>query len=140
MARITAQEVERVAALARLELSSQEVRRMTSDLDAILDDNPAELGHVEIAFRVQREPETPVPDAGAGMDLTIPADHAIAQGHVGPDLGGRAHDHAFADHRVGADPAVLPYFRAGADHHPGADRYCHRYSCRYFWADRSSRR
>ncbi len=37
MARITGQEVERVAALARLELSSQEVRRMTSDLDAILD-------------------------------------------------------------------------------------------------------
>ncbi len=37
MARITTGEVERVAALARLDLSSGEARRMSSDLDAILD-------------------------------------------------------------------------------------------------------
>ncbi|HVP28280.1 MAG TPA: Asp-tRNA(Asn)/Glu-tRNA(Gln) amidotransferase subunit GatC [Myxococcota bacterium] len=37
MSRITRQEVERVAALARLELAPDEAERMTSQLDAILD-------------------------------------------------------------------------------------------------------
>jgi hypothetical protein len=91
------------------------------DLDAVFDDDPAELGHIEIAFRVQREPEPSIADANTRMNLTTTADHAIVQGHVRTDLGGRAHDHAIADHRVGADPAVRPNLRAGPDHHPGAD-------------------
>ena len=91
------------------------------DLDTVPDNDPAELGHVEIALRVQREAEAPVADANAGMDMTVPADQAMAQGRVGADLGGFAHLHPVPDHRVGADPAIRPDIRAGADHHAGAD-------------------
>jgi aspartyl-tRNA(Asn)/glutamyl-tRNA(Gln) amidotransferase subunit C len=37
MSRIRSEEVREIAVLARLELSDQEIERMTSDLDAILD-------------------------------------------------------------------------------------------------------
>jgi aspartyl-tRNA(Asn)/glutamyl-tRNA(Gln) amidotransferase subunit C len=46
MARITREEVERVAALARLSLSEEEVRRMASELDTILE-YVEELGRVD---------------------------------------------------------------------------------------------
>jgi aspartyl-tRNA(Asn)/glutamyl-tRNA(Gln) amidotransferase subunit C len=72
MSRIGSEEVRELALLARLELSDQEVERMTGDLDAI-------LGHVDALKELDTAAVEP-------MTHAVPFDCPVRADAVGPSL------------------------------------------------------
>ena len=55
-----------------------------ADLDIVLDDDPSDLRHLEVATGAEREAETVLADMGAGMN-----DHAVADQGRGDRRGPR---------------------------------------------------
>ena len=53
-------------------------RRVGADLDVVLDDDPADLRHLEVAARAHGEAEAVLADAHAGMDDDAVADQRVA--------------------------------------------------------------
>jgi aspartyl-tRNA(Asn)/glutamyl-tRNA(Gln) amidotransferase subunit C len=72
MSRIRSEEVREIATLARLELSDQEIERMTGDLDAI-------LGYVEALKDLDTSAVEP-------MTHAVPFDCPLRADEVGPSL------------------------------------------------------
>ena len=93
-----------------------------ADLDVVLDDHPAELGHGQVSLRIQGEAEAPVADAHPRVDDATLADQTMAQKPVGPDLGFVADHHAALNDGVGVDEAVAADFHVRADDDAGTDR------------------
>ncbi len=91
-------------------------RRVGADLDIVLDDDPADLRHLQVAVRAHGEAEAVLADAGARMDDDAVAEQRVAEGRAGAD---RAIP---ADPDVGPDrPRSAPITRARADLGTGTD-------------------
>ena len=91
-------------------------RGVGADLDIVLDDDPADLRHLQVPAGPHGEAETVLAEAGARMDDDAVAEERVGQGRAGAD---RA---VAPDPHVGADAGVRADHGAGADLGTGADR------------------
>ena len=96
-------------------------RRPGADLDVVLNDDAADLRHLEMPARPEREAEAVLADMDAGMDDDAVADQRADDRRLGADDGVAADAHAGADDRVGADQRAGADLRAGPDHRAGID-------------------
>ena len=75
-----------------------------ADLDVVLDQHPAGLGHLQMALRTEEHEAIAVlADAAAGMDQHIIADQGALDRRAGADIAVPADLDAGADHRAGPD-------------------------------------
>src|SRR6185437_6996909 len=88
-------------------------RRAGADLDAVLDDDAADLRDRDVTGRAAREAEAGLAD--------LVADIGVGQCAVAADLAGPADRRAAADDRVGTDARAVADLGAGTDHDAGAE-------------------
>ena len=96
-------------------------RRTGADLDVVLDDDAADLRHLEVPARPEREAEAVLADVDAGMDDDAVADERAGDRRLGADDAVAADADAGADDRIGADQRAGADLRARADHRAGID-------------------
>ena len=96
-------------------------RRPGADLDVVLDDDAADLRHLEMAAGTEREAEAVLADMDAGVDDDAVADQRAGDSRLGADDAVAADAHARADNGVGADQRAGADLRPGADHRAGID-------------------
>ena len=90
--------------------------RIGADLDVVLDDDAADLRHLEVAAAAHGEAEAVLADAHARMDDDAVADQGVGDASPGPDVAVAADGDAIADDGVGGDA------RAAADAGPRGRR------------------
>ncbi len=95
------------------------------DLHAVADQHPADLRHIQETFRVQGEAEAAGADAGAGMDLAVPANLAVLQRDVRTDDRVVADHHPPPHHGMGSDAAAGPHHGIGFGRTPVRDAGIH---------------
>src|SRR5262249_57884409 len=78
-------------------------RRIGTDLDIVLDDDAAELRHLDEPPGIKREAEAVLTDADARIKPDPGADEGMAHAHIGADADVRAEDAAGANDAIGAD-------------------------------------
>src|SRR5690348_1677662 len=91
-------------------------RSPCSDLDVILNNHPAHLGHFQVSLATHHEAETILADITTGMHNDAVAKKRIADCGVGADRAVPANSYLLADHRVGADDGAAADFSFGSDH------------------------
>src|SRR3546814_2389001 len=82
-----------------------------ADLDAVADDDAAELRHVDEALGIHREAEAAGADPRAGVDLAGASDLAVGERRVGADHRAVADGDRLADHAVRLQAAAAADLR-----------------------------
>src|SRR5215207_6276421 len=96
--------------------------RVGADLDVVLDDDAADLGHLPVPARAHGEAETVLLDADARMQDHAVPDERVQETDAGADRAATTDAYVRADHRLWADDRAGSYFGTGADHGAGVDR------------------
>ena len=89
--------------------------RIGADLDVVLDDDPADLRHLEVPAGAHGEAEAVLADAHARMDDDPVADEGMGDGRQGADVAVAADGDAVADHGAGGDARAAPDAGLGGD-------------------------
>ena len=76
-----------------------------ADLHVVLDDDPADLRHLEVALGAHGEAEPVLADPHAGMQDDPVADQRVHDGGAGADVAAAADGHPVADDGAGGDPS-----------------------------------
>src|SRR6266851_5975427 len=96
-------------------------RAIGADLDAVLDDDAAELQHAHQALGTRHEAEALPADADAGGDLDPGADQGVADRAIGGDPAVVAEHDAGAEHDIAGDVATGADLDLGPDQRAGID-------------------
>ena len=94
-------------------------RGVGADLDVVLDDDAADLRHLQMAARAGREAEPVLPDGDARMDDDAVADQRVLDDGVGADEAIAPDRYRLADDGAGRDDCAAADLGARADNRPG---------------------
>ena len=95
-------------------------RGVGADLDVVLDDDAADLRHLQVPLRSHGEAEAVLPDAHAGMEDDAVADEGVGDGDVGADRAVPADPDLRADDRMGPERVPAPISACGPMTAPGS--------------------
>ena len=88
---------------------------VSPDFDVVFDDDPSQLGNLEVSLGTEGKTKSILADAHAGVDNNAAPDDAVRERGVGADLAIVAQDHAVAKDYIGANMTAATDFGTLAD-------------------------
>ena len=93
-----------------------------ANLDVVLNDNAADLRHLDVALGARHVAEAVLADVATRMNDDAIADRRVRDGAVGANRTVAADAHLRSDHRAGGDHRAGANLGARPDHCAGVDR------------------
>ncbi|KQP73707.1 hypothetical protein ASF60_09745 [Methylobacterium sp. Leaf113] len=104
-------------------------RRIGTDFDIILDNDPADLRHLQVSPWAHRESKSVLAQTCAGMDNHPISDQRMGQRRTGPDGAVPSNANGLSDARIGADDRARANLRTRANDRTGIDLYAGLEAC-----------